>query len=461
MTVQREKAVQYSREHRENFLKRLQDLVTIPSISTDPDHHEDMKRAAEWLAKDLRATGLENIQIFPTAGHPIVYADWMHAADAPTVLIYGHYDVQPVEPLEEWKQDAFSAGVEGDHLFGRGSSDMKGQVIASIGAVESILKQGPMPVNVKFMLEGEEEIGSPNLPAFMESHKDLLTCDIALNPDAGMIASDIPTIVYGLRGLAYFELRVRGSASDLHSGMFGGVVHNAAQALCELIAGMHDENGRITLPGFYDSVRSLTEQERSEMARLPMDEAFYRKQAGISQTWGEAGYSPAERVGARPTLEINGMLSGFTAAGAKTVIPAVAMAKISCRLVPNQTPQQVYQQMLAYLKAKAPQSITWELIDMHGAPASVTDPDLPETRALANALESAWGTRPVYKREGGSIPVVGAMQTILGVESVLTGFGLPGDNVHAPNEHMHLPTWYRGIEALVYFFYNMKELKAH
>ena len=337
---------------------------------------------------------------------------------------------------------------------------MKGQILASIAAIDSILKVGALPVNIKFMIEGEEEIGSMNLPDFMQNHRDLLSCDIVLNPDSGMIAADIPTIVYGLRGLAYMELRVRGPAHDLHSGLFGGVVHNAAQALCELIAGMHDEQGRVTLPGFYDSVRPLSPQERTELARLPMTEEYYRVQGGVSQTWGEAGFLPAERVGARPTLEIHGLLSGFTAPGSKTVIPAVAMAKISCRLVPDQQAPEVYQQMLAYLKEKAPADITWELIDMHGGPASVTDPNLPETRALADALESVWGARPVYKREGGSIPVVGEMQKILGVESVLTGFGLPNDNVHAPNERLHLPTWYRGIEALAHFFYNLQEMET-
>ena len=460
MSESREKVIEYIRENRPVFLQRLQSLVSIPSISTDPARKADMQRSVEWLAQDLRATGLENIQIFSTQGHPIVYADWMHAGDAPTVLIYGHYDVQPVEPLEEWKHDAFSAIVIDEYLFGRGASDMKGQILASIAAIDSILKVGALPVNIKFMIEGEEEIGSMNLPDFMQNHRDLLSCDIVLNPDSGMIAADIPTIVYGLRGLAYMELRVRGPAHDLHSGLFGGVVHNAAQALCELIAGMHDEQGRVTLPGFYDSVRPLSPQERTELARLPMTEEYYRVQGGVSQTWGEAGFLPAERVGARPTLEIHGLLSGFTAPGSKTVIPAVAMAKISCRLVPDQQAPEVYQQMLAYLKEKAPADITWELIDMHGGPASVTDPNLPETRALADALESVWGARPVYKREGGSIPVVGEMQKILGVESVLTGFGLPNDNVHAPNERLHLPTWYRGIEALAHFFYNLQEMET-
>ncbi len=456
MTDYRVKTLEYGHSQAAAFLKNLQDLVSIPSISTDPDHKDDMLRTANWLADHLRQIGMEHIQIYPTAGHPVVYADWLHA-QAETVLIYGHYDVQPVEPLDEWHSGPFTPEVRGENLYGRGTSDMKGQIIAAISAIDSILKQGPLPVNVKFMLEGEEEIGSPHLAAFMQEHTDLLKADIALNPDAGMIAPDLPTIVYGLRGLAYFELRVYGPAHDLHSGIFGGVIHNPAQALCELIAGMHDNQGRVTLPGFYDRVRPLSEQERSELARLPMTDESYLEQTGSPITWGEAGYTSAERTGARPTLEIHGLLSGFTGKGSKTVIPAVAMVKLSSRLVPDQDPKEVYQQLLAYLHANAPKSIRWELIEMQGGKASMSDPNLPATQKLAKALETVWNKKPVYKREGGSIPVVGDMQEILGMDSVLTGFGLPSDNVHAPNEKLHLPTWYSGIDALIHFFYNMGE----
>jgi acetylornithine deacetylase/succinyl-diaminopimelate desuccinylase-like protein len=318
-----------------------------------------------------------------------------------------------------------------------------------------VQSQGPLPVNIKFIIEGEEEIGSPSLTGFLEQHKDLLASDFALNPDAGMIGRDIPTIIYALRGLAYFELRVYGPSYDLHSGIYGGVVHNPAQALCELIAGMHDENGRITLPGFYDSVRPLSQQERGELSRLPMDEDYYRQQTGVSQTYGEAGYSTTERVGGRPTLEINGLLSGFTGKGSKTVIPSHAMAKISMRLVPDQDPAEVQQQLIRYLEQNAPPTIRWEISTMAGGVASMSDPNLPATQALADALEQVWGVRPLYKREGGSVPVVADMQKILGIESVLTGFGLPDDNLHAPNEKLHLPTWYGGIDALINFIYNL------
>jgi acetylornithine deacetylase/succinyl-diaminopimelate desuccinylase-like protein len=291
----------------------------------------------------------------------------------------------------------------------------------------------------------------------MEAHKHLLACDVVLNPDAGMIAPDVPTIVYALRGLAYFELRVYGPAHDLHSGIFGGVVHNPAQALCELIAGMHDAQGRVTLPGFYDHVQALSAEERQELSRLPTNEQFYHEMTGVPKIWGDAEFSPGERVGARPTLEVHGLLSGFTGTGTKTVIPAWAMAKISSRLVPDQTPEEVDQQLRQYLQINAPSTIHWELTTFGGGPPSYTERDLPATQALVQALESVWSKHVVYKREGGSIPVVGSVRTILGAPSVLTGFGLPDDNAHAPNEKLDLPTWNKGIDALIQFFYNMED----
>ncbi len=456
MTDSRTQAVEYVRHNQETILNNLKTLVTIPSVSTHPHNKPDMLAAARWLVDELHRIGIPRAEVMETAGHPVVYGEWLGAGPgAKTILVYGHYDVQPAEPLELWHSGAFAPEIRGENLYGRGTSDMKGQIIASLAAVEAALKQGPLPVNLKFILEGEEEIGSPSLPAFLREHKDLLSCDVALNPDAGMIAPDVPTIVYALRGLAYFELRVYGPSGDLHSGLFGGVVHNPAQVLCDLIAGMHDGQGRITLPGFYDSVRALPEEERRELARLPMDENYYKQQTGVSEIWGEEGYSPSERVGARPTLEVNGLLSGFTGQGSKTVLPAHAMAKISMRLVPDQDPKEVHKQLIAYLEAHAPNTVRWELDAMAGGTASISDPHHPATEALANALEQVWGKRPVYKREGGSVPVVADMKKILDIESVLTGFGLPDDNLHAPNEKLHLPTWYKGIEALVHFLYNL------
>jgi acetylornithine deacetylase/succinyl-diaminopimelate desuccinylase-like protein len=458
MTDPRTTAIQFAHTNRSRFLAELIDFASIPSISTDPEAKSDIQRAAQWVADQLTRLNARDVQIFPTAGHPVVYAEMPAAApDAPTVLVYGHYDVQPVDPLNLWETGPFSPDIRGENIYARGITDMKGQVMASLKAVESVLHAGALPVNLKFMIEGEEEIGSPSLVPFMESHKELLACDFALNPDTGILDPDVPTITYALRGLAYFELRVFGPDHDLHSGVFGGAVLNPAQALCELIAGMHDAQGRVTLPGFYDVVRPLDAAERAELARLPMGEDFFLRTTGAPALQGEVGYTPVEHVGARPTLEVNGLLSGFTGEGAKTVLPAWAMAKISCRLVPDQTPAEVYQQMLAYLNANAPASIRWTLTDMHGGAPSISDRNSIGNQALTRAMESVWGKRPVFKREGGSVPVVTQFQRILGVESVNTGFALPDDNMHSPNEKMHLPTWYRGIDTFIHFFYNVGE----
>lgn len=451
-------AVEYARQHHQKFLNDLIEFVSIPSISTSDEHKPEMQRAAEWAAARLTTLGMKNVRVYPTAGHPVVYGEWLEKPGAPTALIYGHHDVQPTEPDELWHSDPFTPTLREEKLYGRGASDMKGQVVAVLSAIEAVRSAGELPVNLKFLLEGEEEIGSPNLSAFLTDNRDLLQSDFCLNADGGMMAADMPTIIYGLRGLAYFELRVYGPDHDLHSGMYGGIVHNPAQVLCDLIAKMHDLQGSITLPNFYVRVRPLQADERAELARLPLNEAHYREQTGVSQTWGESGYTPAERVGGRPTLEINGLYSGFTGKGSKTVIPAWAMAKISMRLVPDQDPAEVHQQMLQFLEQNAPATVRWELDKMAGGPASVSDVRHPAAQALARALESAWGTRPVFKREGGSVPVVGELQRLLGVESVVTGFGLPDDNLHAPNEKLSLPTWYKGIEALVYFFYYLQEI---
>ncbi|MBN1146234.1 MAG: dipeptidase [Anaerolineales bacterium] len=442
-------ALAYLQDNQARFLEELEEFVSIPSISTDPAAKPDIQRAAEWVAGQLRRLGMRNVEIYPTGGHPLVYGESLAAGPAkPTLLIYGHYDVQPVEPLELWETPPFEPTQRGENLYGRGASDMKGQVVIALKAVEALAHAGELPVNVKFIVEGEEEIGSPHLDGFIANHRQLLACDFALNTDTGMIGADVPTITYGLRGLAYFELRVAGPKGDLHSGIYGGAVHNPAQALCELIAGMHDEQGRVTLPGFYDPVKPLSAEERAELARLPMGESFYLEQTGAPSLRGEAGYSPVERVGARPTLEVNGLLSGFTGEGSKTVLPARAMAKLSMRLVPDQDPDQVHQQLLQYLEMHAPPTIHWEVIKMAGGRPSITDRNIPGVIAMSEALEAAWGKRPVFRREGGSVPVVEQMSKLLGIESVLTGFGLPDDNLHAPNEKIHLPTFFRGIEAI-------------
>ncbi len=456
MADQREKALQYSESSRENFLKTYKEILSIPSVSAEKEHLPDIRRAAEWLAMQLRSLGMQKVQLFPTTYSPVVYGELLGVSDAPTVLIYGHYDVQPVDPMDLWKTSPFTPTVIGEDIFARGASDMKGQAVITLKAIESLIQSGDLPINIKWLFEGEEEIGSPNLEAFIASHTDLLVCDFAVNPDSGMIGMDYPTITYGLRGLAYFELRVFGPAHDLHSGMYGGVVHNPANALAELIAGMHDNQGKVTLPGFYDRVRELGVEEREELSHLPIDENHFLEQTGVPELYGEFGFTANERTGARPTLDVNGLLSGFTGEGPKTVIPAWAMAKISTRLVPDQDPEEVHQQLLNYLEQNAPKGIRWELMTLSGNFASVSDRNNAGVRAMAKALEKVWGKRPSFKREGGSIPVVGDMQRLLGVESVICGFGLPDDNVHAPNEKQNLPTWYRGIDAYIHFFLNLK-----
>jgi acetylornithine deacetylase/succinyl-diaminopimelate desuccinylase-like protein len=452
-----QKALDYAKQNRERFLDDLNESLRIPSISTDADYKSEVLRAAEWMANHLRGLGIENVEVMPTDndGHPVVYGDYLKKPGAPTVLIYGHYDVQPADPLELWESGPFEPQVRGDLLYARGSSDMKGQVLATFHAVESALKAGEMPVNLKFLIEGEEEIGSKHLESFLRKHSDKFKADVSLNPDAGMLGIDMPTITYGLRGLAYMEVHVWGPRADLHSGLYGGVVHNPAQALAELIAKMHDEKGRVTLPGFYDRVRPISEEERADFARLPSNDKHYLEETGVPALWGEDGFISAERTGARPTLEVNGLLSGWTGPGSKTVLPAKAMAKISCRLVPDQDSDEVVEQMTRFMEANAPKTVKWEVKKLTGSPHAIADLNNPGVKAMHDAMESVWGTRPLYRREGGSIGAVAMLQQICGVESVLVGMGLPSDNVHSPNEHLHLPTWYRGIDAFIHFFYNM------
>jgi acetylornithine deacetylase/succinyl-diaminopimelate desuccinylase-like protein len=450
------KAIEYAHANHERFLKELSEFIKIESISTDDEYKAKMINAAEWTAEHLRQIGVENVKLMDTGGHPVVYGDFLKKPGAPTVMVYGHYDVQPVDPIELWDTPPFETIVKGDYIFGRGTSDMKGQAMATLNAVESIMKTGDFPVNLKFLLEGEEEIGSKNMEGFLQANKDMFKADFCLNPDAGMISPDEPTITFGLRGLAYFELHVSGPTQDLHSGLFGGTVHNPAQALTELVAGMHDANGTITLPGFYDSVRVVSDKEREETAKLPTTAESYLKQTGVPALWGEKEYTPALRTGARPTLEVNGLLSGWTGPGSKTVLPAKAMAKISCRLVPDQDPKEVYKQMVKYMETNAPATIKWEVKSLHDSPWAITDVDTNGVRAMHAAMQTIWGKPPLYRREGGSIGVVAMLQNICGVESGLVGGGLPDDNVHSPNERMHLPTWHKNMDAFIHFFFNMK-----
>ena len=456
MSNQRTAALDFAKSNNPRFLSELKEFLTIPSISTDPDHQDDMVKAANWVANHFYTLNLDKVDVFPTQGHPVVYGQITSKnIDAPTILVYGHYDVQPAEPLDLWTTDAFEPVQRGENLFARGASDMKGQVMATIKALESVLNAGELPINIKFLIEGEEEIGSPNLAEFISNNLDLLECDFALNPDTGMIAADLPTITYALRGLAYFEVRIDGPDHDLHSGIYGGVVHNPAQALCELIAGMHDDEGKVTLPGFYDKVRLIDDQEREELARLPMGEDFYLQQTGAPALWGEEMYSPVERTGARPTLEVNGIYSGFTGEGSKTVLPAWAMAKISTRLVPDQDPEEVYQQLVQYLESNSSDTVSFKVTNLVGSPASISDQKSVGVKAMQDAMQQVWGRKPLFKREGGSVPVVVLFMDLLKVDSVNCGFSLPDDNAHSPNEKLHLPTWTNGIDTVINFIYNL------
>ena len=450
--VDRETALTYASEHQADFLEDLKAFLRIPSISTLPENDSDVAQAAEWVAEQLKSLNFDSVAVMPTAGHPVVFGQSMQAGpQAPTILVYGHYDVQPVDPLEQWSSDPFDPEVRGDDLFARGASDMKGQLAAHLKAVEALVRTQELPVNLKYLVEGEEEIGSPNLESFIEQNKALLACDFCLNTDSGIFDPDTPSITYALRGLVYFDIRLQGPAGDLHSGTFGGAVDNPAIVLAELIAGMRDEDKRITLPGFYDDVRPLSEEARADLAQLPQPDEWWQQQTGASALDGEAGYTATERATARPTLDVNGLLSGFTGEGSKTVLPARAMAKISMRLVPDQRVDKVHKSLQDYLEAKAPPTISWEIEALTGNNPAVVERDSEGMRAASRALELVWGRRPLLTRDGGSVPVVGMLQESLGVDSLMLGFGMPDDNIHAPNEKLHLPNFRRGIETYIHF----------
>lgn len=445
-------ALQYYHNNYSDLRDQLLDFLRIPSVSTSLPNRQDIQKAADFLVKKLSSIGFDQVKAYSTPMHPIIYAEKIIDSHKPTILVYGHYDVQPPDPIAEWLHPPFDPHIEEDYLFARGASDMKGQIWAAIAALESILMTSSLPVNVKFVIEGEEEIGSPSLDDFLSEHKSLLNCDIVLNPDAGMLAPDKPTIIYALRGMAYFELRIYGPSADLHSGVFGGVIENPANVLSYLIAGMHDDHGRVTLPGFYQKVRPISAEESAELSKVGMNEHAYLSMTGAPGLGGEEGFSPIERIGARPTLDVNGLYAGYIEKGAKTIIPAYAMAKISTRLVPDQDPESVHESLRTFIQMNAPASVRWELDMLSGAPAYIAEDEAPGVHLFADALKTTWGIQPLRKREGGSIPVATAMKNILGVDSIITGFGLPDDQIHSPNERMHLPTHQKGVEALIRFF---------
>jgi acetylornithine deacetylase/succinyl-diaminopimelate desuccinylase-like protein len=438
---------------RSRYLDELTRFIAIPSVSALPEHAGDTRTCAEWLSEQMTAIGLENVRIIATAGHPVVYGDWLNAPGAPTVLFYGHYDVQPVDPLDQWTSPPFEATIRDNELFARGATDDKGQLFVHLKAIEAHLKQGGgLPVNARVIFEGEEEIGSPNLDQFIRDHKDELACDVVVISDSPMFEKGVPSICYGLRGLSYFQIDLRGTTTDLHSGSFGGAVANPAFVLAQVLSQMKDRGGHVKIPGFYDDVRALDEREREEFKRLPFNEKQYRKNLGAPKLHGETGYSTLERTWARPTFEVNGLLSGFTGEGAKTVIPATAMAKISMRLVPNQDPNKIAGLFEAYVKKVAPKSVELKVTRMHGGKPWMTELDNAYVQAAARAIELGFGKSPVYTREGGSIPVVATFQSELNAPTVLFGFGTPDENAHAPNEKLDLDNFFGGIVASAYLY---------
>ncbi len=441
-------------------LDELKELLRIPSVSTQEAHAPDVRRAADWVRNYLAELGF-SVEIHKTPGHPVVVGRWMGAGGAAkTLLIYGHYDVQPPDPVEDWRSPPFEPTVRSDKLYCRGASDDKGQVFVHLAAINSILaSDGVLPVNVTVVIEGEEEIGSPNLGAFVDEHAELLAADYALISDTHIRGLESPTIVYALRGLMYSQLDVTGPSGDLHSGHFGGAVHNPAQAISEIIASLHDKNGTVTVAGFYDNVVPLEDDERADIARIPYPESTLITETGAPRAWGESEFSISERIGGRPTLEINGLLSGYTEPGAKTVLPAHAMAKISCRLVANQDPDRIFGLIRRHIESIAPTTVTWKLTQMASGKAALTDRNAPAVQAAARAYEDHWGTRPDFVREGGSIPVVAMFQETLDVPVVLMGFGLPDDNLHAPNEKFSLECFRRGIATSIGFFQELARLE--
>ena len=437
-------------DHQKSRLESYKALLRIPSISALSEHAADCRATAEWIAADLRASGIEHVELAETGGHPVVYGDWLHAEGAPTVIVYCHYDVQPVDPLDLWKSPPFEPVVDGNRMLARGAADDKGQLHMHLRATEALLAtRGRLPINLKFVFEGEEESGSVNLDRWLEAERDRLSADLAVISDTGFFDGNVPSITIALRGLMYAQIDVTGTAVDLHSGSYGGAVQNPANALAQIIAALKGPDGRIRIPGFYNDVVGLTEAERAAVAALPFDEDAYRTHLGLPALVGEVGFSTLERRGARPTLDVNGIWGGFQGEGAKTIIPAHAHAKVSCRLVSNQDSQRILEQFRAYVEEISPPGVVVTITDLGGGEPSLTPIDHPATQAAARALAATFGRDPVYIREGGSIPVCASFERILGLPVVLLGFDPPDQQAHAPNEWMDLTNYEVGIRTIV------------
>jgi acetylornithine deacetylase/succinyl-diaminopimelate desuccinylase-like protein len=446
-------AVDYARQNYQRFLDELKALLRIPSVSTLPEHAGDCHFAAEVLAADLAKIGMENVRLIETAGHPLIYADWLHAAGKPTALVYGHYDVQPPDPLDEWLSPPFEPTERNGNLYARGAVDDKGQVVAQVKALESLLAAtGALPINVRVLLEGEEEVGGDGIASYVASKPADLEADFALVSDTELFAPGLPTLCVGLRGMIYTELEVRGAKTDLHSGMYGGAAPNPFFALAQILAKLKDEDGHILIPGFYDDIIPPSPEELAAWQSLPFDEEQYRiSEVGSKQLVGEAGYSVLERTWARPTLDVHGIPGGFTGAGAKTVIPAKALAKVSMRLVPGMTPAKSFALYKSFVEKIAPAGVDVEVRLIHSGDPCLIPVDNPYIQAATRALHEVWGKDTVFIRSGGSIPIVGDFARHLGLPSVMMGFGLPDDNLHAPNEKFHLKNFALGIESLIRF----------
>jgi len=455
-----EKSINYLNSNKDRFLNELFDLIRIPSISSITDHKPDMVRMAEALKEGLLAVGADKAAVMPSDGNPVVYAEKIIDPNKPTVLVYGHYDVMPVDPLELWDSAPFEPEIRDEKIYARGADDDKGQSFMHIKAFEALVASDELPVNVKFMIEGEEEIGSPSLGKWCAENKEMLKADTILVSDTGMIAQDIPSITTGLRGLSYVEVKVTGPDHDLHSGIFGGAVANPANELAKLIAKLTDEDGHITIPGFYDDVIIVSNEERAEMAKAPFDLDEYKKALDIKEVYGEKGYSTNERTGIRPSLDVNGIWSGYIGEGAKTVLPSVAHAKISMRLVPNQDNEKISQMIKEHLESIAPNYIKVEVTSLHGGQGYVSPITMPAYKAAEKAYTHTFGKKPVPTRSGGSIPIISTFEDVLGIKSILMGFGLEADAIHSPNENYPLFNFYKGIETIIQFYkYYAEEMK--
>lgn len=445
-------AIDYANKHFQTFVEQLEDFLRIPSISTDSEYDGDIARAAQWVVKSLNESGIATAELYETPGHPIVVAQHLVDPSLPTVLIYGHYDVQPPDPLDEWTSPPFQPVIKNGNIYARGACDDKGQVFMHFKAIESFLKtSGSLPVNVKLIIEGEEESGSENLADFIKGHKDLLAADIVVISDTAMFDRGVPSITSGLRGLAYTEVTLTGPDRDLHSGVYGGAIENPINVLCELIGKLHDENHRVTVPGFYDNVIDLTNEEHETYAALPFDDAAWRSSVAVEATRTEAGYSVHEAITARPTLDVNGIWGGYQGKGAKTVLPSKATAKISMRLVPGQDSDDVANKLKAWFESQVPATVKLTFKILHGGKAVLVDTTSPAMKSAALAMEDEYNKTPYFTREGGSIPVVAEFKEILGLDTVLMGFGLNSDSIHSPNEHFGLDRFAEGIRSVIRF----------